>query len=50
VPFLAILRIAFSHIPLMKPYAFLLGEEGTSKHSITLSKIKNAWFKLIKKT
>jgi predicted PurR-regulated permease PerM len=49
VPFLAILRIVFSHMPLMKPYAFLLGEEGTSRHSITLSKIKSRWNKLINK-
>lgn len=41
VPFLAIVRIIFSHLEPMKPYAFLLGEEGTAKHSITLIKIKN---------
>jgi predicted PurR-regulated permease PerM len=40
VPFLAILRIVFSHIDAMKPFAFLLGEEGTARHSISLSKIK----------
>lgn len=43
VPFLAIVRIVFAHIDSMKPYAFLLGQEGTSKHSITLNKIKNLW-------
>ncbi|MGF1586608.1 MAG: AI-2E family transporter [Bacteroidales bacterium] len=40
VPFLAITRIVFSHVDFMRPYAFLLGEEGTSKHSIQLSKLK----------
>ncbi len=45
VPFLAIVRIIFSHLEPMKPYAFLLGEEGTAKHSITLTKIKNLWRK-----
>jgi hypothetical protein len=40
VPFLAITRIVFSHVDFMRPYAFLLGEEGTSRHSIQLSKIK----------
>ena len=43
VPFLAIIRIVFSHIDSMRPYAFLLGEEGTAKHSITMSKIKKLW-------
>ncbi|MFW5778242.1 MAG: AI-2E family transporter, partial [Bacteroidota bacterium] len=41
VPFLAILRIVFSHIDSMKPYAYLLGQEGTSKHAINLKNIKN---------
>jgi predicted PurR-regulated permease PerM len=53
VPFLAIIRIVFSHIDSMRPYAFLLGEEGTAKHSITLSKIKGLWpwgKKKVKKT
>ncbi len=45
VPFLAILRIVFSHIDFMKPYAFLLGEEGTRKHAITSGKIKRLWRK-----
>ena len=45
VPFLAIIRIVFSHIDFMRPYAFLLGEEGTRKHSITISKIKGLWRK-----
>ncbi len=43
VPTLAVIRIIFSHIDFMRPYAFLLGEEGTQKHSITLSKIKVLW-------
>ena len=40
VPFLATVRIIFKHIDFMHPYAFLLGVEGTEKHSIQMSKIK----------
>ncbi|MCF8217377.1 MAG: AI-2E family transporter [Bacteroidales bacterium] len=47
-PFLAILRIIFSHIEYMKPYAFLLGEEGTSRHTLNISNIKNFWKKRIR--
>ncbi len=43
VPFLAITRIVFSHIDSLRPFAFLLGEEGTARHSITISKIKELW-------
>jgi len=43
VPFLAIMRIIFSRIDSMRPYAFLLGEEGTARHSITTNKIKKLW-------
>lgn len=46
-PFLAILRIVFSHIDYMRPYAFLLGEEGTSQHTLNLSNIKKFWNKHI---
>ena len=42
VPFLAILRIIFSHIESMQPWAYLLGQEGTSKHSINLKNIKDS--------
>jgi predicted PurR-regulated permease PerM len=40
VPLLASMRIIFKHIDFMKPYAFLLGEGGTEKHSIQMSKFK----------
>lgn len=40
VPFLAIMRIIFSHIDSMKPYAYLLGQEGTDKHAITIDKVR----------
>jgi predicted PurR-regulated permease PerM len=40
VPFLAIARIVFSHIEAMKPYAFLLGDKGTAKHSISIKNIR----------
>ena len=46
VPFLASIRIVFSHVEFMKPYAYLLGTEGTSKHSIQMSKIMDR-FKLV---
>ncbi|PWE01337.1 AI-2E family transporter [Marinilabilia rubra] len=45
VPFLAITRIVFTHIDAMKPYAFLLGDQGTSRHSITINKIKGVFRK-----
>jgi predicted PurR-regulated permease PerM len=49
VPFLASVRILFSHIGFMRPYAFLLGDEGTSKHSIEAGKIKRFFKKIFKK-
>jgi predicted PurR-regulated permease PerM len=49
VPFLATMRIIFSYNEALRPYAFLLGNEGTGKHSITLSKIKALWLKNSKK-
>jgi predicted PurR-regulated permease PerM len=49
VPFLASLRILFKHIDYMNPYAFLLGEEGTEKHSIKMSKIKRIVKGIIRK-
>jgi predicted PurR-regulated permease PerM len=48
VPFLASIRIIFSYNEALQPYAFLLGTEGTSKHSITLDKIKALWSKISK--
>ncbi len=41
VPFLAVLRIIFSNIESLIPFAFLLGPRGTKKHSITLNKIRS---------
>ena len=49
VPFLASIRILFKHIDFMNPYAFLLGEGGTEKHSIQMSKFKRI-LKRFKKT
>ncbi|MDK2841556.1 MAG: hypothetical protein PWQ17_1061 [Anaerophaga sp.] len=40
VPFLAITRIVLSHIDSMKPYDFLLGDQGTAKHAISIENIK----------
>jgi predicted PurR-regulated permease PerM len=50
VPFLAIMRIIFSYNDALRPYAFLLGNDGTRKHSITYSKIKSLWSKRNVKT
>lgn len=47
VPFLAIVRIVFSHIEAMKPYAFLLGDKGTSKHAINRDNIRNFFRRII---
>ncbi len=48
-PFLAILRIVFSHLHYMNPYAFLIGEGGTSQHSINMHNIKKFWNKKIRR-
>jgi predicted PurR-regulated permease PerM len=55
IPFLAVLKIMLSHIEHLRPYAFLLGQRGTQKHSITgtkigrsLEKAKNAVFGLFR--
>jgi predicted PurR-regulated permease PerM len=40
VPFLAVLRIVFSHIPSLQPWAFLLGTSGTKKYALTFHNIK----------
>jgi predicted PurR-regulated permease PerM len=45
VPFLATMRIKISYNEDLRPYAFLLGNEGTGKHTISLSKIKSLWLK-----
>jgi len=42
VPFLAILKIIFSHIPPLQPYAYLLGLKGTQRYALTFSKVKAA--------
>ena len=49
VPFLASMRILLKHIDFMNPYAFLLGEKGTEKHSIQMSKVKRIFKRLKKK-
>ncbi len=46
VPFMAILRIIFSHLDPWKPYAYLLGPAGTRNHAISMENIK----KLFRKT
>lgn len=41
VPLMAVLRIIFENIENLKPYAFLLGTEGTEEHSVTFAKVKS---------
>lgn len=48
IPFLAIARIIFTHVPSLKPYAFLLGPRGTQQFSISF-KVKKLWGKLKRK-
>ncbi len=49
VPFLAATRIILYNIEFMKPYAYLLGEEGTERHAISKEKIKRFFKKKLKK-
>lgn len=39
IPFLAIMRIIFSHIDHLQAYSFLLGHRGTRKHSVTRTRL-----------
>ncbi len=47
VPFLAIVRIVFAHIEVMKPYDFLLGDQGTAKHAINRKNTQKFFRKII---
>lgn len=40
VPVLAMVKVACDHVPMLKPWAFLLGDKGTERHSITGRKIR----------
>lgn len=40
VPVLAMFKVLCDHVPVMKPYAFLLGDRGTERHSITARKLR----------
>ncbi len=40
IPVMAMFKIICENIPSMKPYAFLIGVEGTEKHALTAQKIK----------
>lgn len=48
VPVLGMFKIVCEHISVLKPYAYLLGTEGTEHHAITFEKIKR-FFKKGKK-
>jgi predicted PurR-regulated permease PerM len=41
VPIVAVFRIICENVDKLKPYAFLLGIEGTEKHAVTIEKIKS---------
>lgn len=52
IPFLAMLNIIVKKIPALQPYAYLLGNHGTSRHEMTLDNtkrfvtmLKNRWRK-----
>ncbi|MGM0647014.1 MAG: AI-2E family transporter [Bacteroidota bacterium] len=49
VPFLAVLRIVFSHLDSMRPYAYLIGDEGTRKHAISKENFMIKWNRIFKK-
>ena len=40
VPYLGMFKIYCDHTPELRPWAFMLGTEGTEKHALTLDKIK----------
>ncbi len=40
IPFLAMLKIVFSHVPVMQPYAYLMGTRGTKRHALTVTNIR----------
>jgi len=40
VPFMAIIKIVFKHVPGLAPYSYLLGNSGTRRHAITVNNIK----------
>lgn len=48
IPFLAMLKIVFSHVPVMQPYAYLMGTHGTKRHALTVANIR-AFFNTIRK-
>ncbi len=41
IPFVAMFRILCAHIPYLEPFAYLLSNEGTEEHALTLNKIKS---------
>lgn len=45
VPLIAVFRIICENVDKLKPYAFLLGVEGTEKHALTFQKIKGMFRK-----
>ena len=48
VPFLGMFKILCEQVAILRPYAFLLGTEGTEKHAVDFQKVKSFFSKLIK--
>ena len=40
IPVMAMFKVICENIPTLKPYAFLIGVEGTEKHALTINKFK----------
>ena len=49
IPTMAILKIVMRNIDGLKPYAYLISDRGTEKHSFNFAKIKDKFVKIFKK-
>ncbi len=47
IPVMAIFKIICDNIPSLKPYAFIIGVEGTEKHALTFRKVRNSFARLL---
>ena len=45
LPFVAMIKILFDHITPLQPYAYLMGTEGTERHSLSWEKIRGIFRK-----
>ncbi|MCC5920262.1 MAG: AI-2E family transporter [Cyclobacteriaceae bacterium] len=46
IPYLGMFKIFCQHIEFLKPYAFLIGTEGTEKHAVNMDNIKGFFSRL----